>query len=146
MSVLCAGAQVRSPCLKFPRGRSHDASPMQTLRLRAIQRPSRTDELLRALARKLPNLHACARPIEERSQLPSQLQRLATEATKSGRSWSAWTDGYRLWFFTAEISLALSRERGCTVLQLDAYGEKGELQDSGYWVLGRDGAWRRCVV
>jgi hypothetical protein len=116
---------------------------MQTLRLRAIQQPSHTEGLLASLVPQFPGVHPCARPLVEHSLLPSVLQRLARQATQTGHSWGAWTDGFHIWFFTAESSLALSRERGCPVLHVRAYRDNADLGDSSYWVLGRDGTWRR---
>jgi hypothetical protein len=43
------------------------------------------------------------------------------------------------------MSLALSRERGAPVLQVNRYEESGELKDAGSWMTDHDGTWRRCA-
>ena len=43
------------------------------------------------------------------------------QASGKERAWTYWTDGLRIWLFTAEMSLPLSRERGAPVLAANAY-------------------------
>jgi hypothetical protein len=76
--------------------------------------------------------------------LSSTLQRIVIQATKNEREWSSWTDNHRVWLFTAEMSLPLSRERGLPVLQVDWYGEHGNTTKSGSWVCNRGEQWQRC--
>jgi hypothetical protein len=118
---------------------------METMRLRAIQHPSRVGELLDSFASSGAALPDRSRRIFERSELPVVLQRVVVQAARTEREWGAWTDEYRTWLFTAEMSLALSRERGTPVLDVSAYGEDGALLESGSWVADRQGQWRRCA-
>jgi hypothetical protein len=118
---------------------------METMRLRAIQHPSRVGELLDAFASNAVGLPERSRKVLDRSELPAVLQRVVLEATKREREWCAWTDEHRIWLFTAEMSLALSRERGTPVLDVSAYGEGGQLVGSGSWVADRRGEWHRCA-
>jgi hypothetical protein len=66
------------------------------------------------------------------------------QAIKLGRSWSCWTQGYRAWLFTAEMSMELSRERGAPVLQVNLYGDDGSLRESATLMNGPSGKWQRC--
>jgi hypothetical protein len=118
---------------------------METMRLRAIQHPSRVGELLDSFASNAVALPDGGRRIFGPSELPAVLQRVVLQAQKTEREWRAWTDEHRIWLFTAEMSLALSRERGNPVLDVNAYGEGGELTESGSWVTDRQGRWRRCA-
>jgi hypothetical protein len=85
-----------------------------------------------------------SRKLPDRSELSSALQRIVIQAKLKEQVWSSWTDGHRVWLFTAEMSLPLSRERGLPVLQVSWYGEHGEATKSGSWVCDREGKWRRC--
>ena len=85
--------------------------------------------------------------ITDRSDLPSALQKLAIKAVKDEGTWRAWLahDGVR--FFVSEMSLELSRERGCAALKVHYYDEQGQLQTYSQWVQLADGAtWQRCTV
>jgi hypothetical protein len=119
---------------------------MDTERLRTIQQPSSVEALLESFVSCVDMLPEGARKLRERSDLPSVLQRLALNAKKNDKAWAAWTDDRRTWFFAAEMSMALSRERGRPVLQVDAYGDDGQLLDSGCWLAVRDGEWKRCAT
>lgn len=117
---------------------------METMRLRTIQQPSQLDALLESFVRSRGQVPADAHRVLDRSELPGALQRVAIRARKSGHAWAAWGDGPRLWFFTAEMSLDLSRERGQPVLQVTAHAEDGQIVESGPWVRVRDGQWQRA--
>ena len=118
---------------------------METMRLRAIQKPSRVGELLDSFGSSAPGLPEQVHRIYEPFDLPAVLQRTVREATAQEREWCAWTDDHRIWLFTAEMSLALSRERGSPVLDINAYGEDGKLTGSGSYVCDRQGRWQRCA-
>lgn len=47
--------------------------------------------------------------------------------------------------FTAEMSVALSRERGAPVLELHAYSEYAELLEAGFWAQDKQGNRQRCA-
>jgi hypothetical protein len=51
----------------------------------------------------------------------------------------------RTWLFTGEMSLDASRERRATVLNINVYGEDGNLQEAGSWKPHHDGNWQRCA-
>ncbi len=118
---------------------------METMRLRAIQMPSRVEELLDSFISSSTIVPSGSRKIRRGSDLPVVLQDLVVQSTKADREWSCWTDDHRIWLFTAEMSLDLSRERGCPVLQVNSYAEDGVLIESGSWLSDRDGKWRRCA-
>lgn len=119
---------------------------MQTMKLRAIQQPSRLETILESLVTSQNWVPPEARPIADRSELPSALQKLVIKVAKSDGAWRAWTsyDGVRL--FIAEMSLELSRERGCPVLNVSYYTDAGRLQLYSLWVQLADGAWRQCTL
>jgi hypothetical protein len=118
---------------------------METKRLRTIQEPSQMEALLESFVCSVDLLPDGARKLLGRNELSSVLQRVAIHARKNDKAWGAWTDNHRTWLFVAEMSLALSRERGRPVLQIDEYGEDGELKDSACWLCVRDGEWKRCA-
>lgn len=118
---------------------------MDTKKLRTIQQPSGVEALLDSFVWGVDVLPDGARKIRDRSALPGVLQRLAINAQKKQKVWGAWTDDHRTWFFAADMSLPLSRERGRPVLQVDAYTEHGDLTESACWLAVRDGEWRRCA-
>lgn len=120
---------------------------MQTMKLRTLQQPNRLALLLDSLVTSQTWVPAGAPPVIDRSDLPSSVQKLAIKAVKDGGTWRAWLghDGVR--FFVAEMSLELSRERGCAALKVRYYNEQGQLQMYSQWVQLGDGAtWQRCTV
>jgi hypothetical protein len=118
---------------------------METVRLRFIQEPSRVERLLEAFASSTYGLPEESYQIRDRSVLASVLQQLVIEAIGRQRAWCCWTDDHRIWLFTAELSLPLSRKRDAPVLQVNSYAESGELTDAGFWVSEREGGWRLCA-
>ena len=120
---------------------------MQTMKLRTLQQPTRLALLLDSLVMSQIWVLAGALQVTDRSDLPSALQKLAIKAVKDGGTWCAWLghDGVR--FFVSEMSLELSRERGCAALKVRYYNEQGQLQMYSQWVRLADGAtWQRCTV
>lgn len=119
---------------------------MQTMKLFAYQQPSRVEMLLDSLAYAQHLVPSGAHPMVERSDLPSVLQRLVFQAGKSERVWRAWTRDDHIWFFIAEMSLDLSRERGCPALKVWRHNEKGAMQEWRLWVNLKDGSWQQCAL
>ena len=119
---------------------------MHTVSLRALQHPSHVDELLTELVQSVDELiPEGAYQILDQSSLPTALRRLARYALHTGHSWACWVDDNgRAWLFLAEMSLTLSRESGVPVLQVDQYGEDGQIRDTGKWIAAGDGKWQRC--
>lgn len=119
---------------------------MQTTRLYAYQRPSRVQALLESLVQARELLPDGARKISERSELPSALQKIVFQSQGNGHVWSAWTDEDRIWFFSAEMSLAPSRERGCPALHVSLHREDGRIRECRLWVCLNDGSWQQCAT
>jgi hypothetical protein len=120
---------------------------VDTARLSALQRqPSQVDTLLESFVLSRSHIPVGTWRIFERSDLPGSLQRVAIRAQKVQHTWGAWTDDRHLWFYTAEMSLPLSRERGQPVLQINSYNEEGQIEESALWVSIRDGRWERCWI
>ena len=69
-----------------------------------------------------------------RSELPSALQKLVRKTERCNGAWQSWSSQHRIQLLVAEISLALSRERGSAVLQVHNYNEQGELQEYSTWM------------
>lgn len=118
---------------------------MHTVSLRALQHPSHVDELLTELVQSVDELiPEGAYQILDQASVPSALHRLIRYALHTGRSWACWVDDSgHAWLFLAEMSLALSRERGVPVLQVDQYAEDGQVREQGRWISTCDG-WQRC--
>jgi hypothetical protein len=115
----------------------------ETLRLRKLQQPSHIERLLENLVSHAGLVPSGAYPVRDLESVPSELRSIAIQARQHGRAWSCWEQNFYSWMFTAEMSLALSRERGRPVLQVDVHDDKG-FRDSGLWMADRDGKWSRC--
>lgn len=117
---------------------------MQTMKLAALQAPSRVQTLLESLmqARLTPG---GARRITDRYELPSSLQKIVIKCRSAEKAWNAWTDDYVTCLFTAEMSLARSRERGCATLHVGRYDMNGRMREWQIWVMLNDGTWQRCA-
>jgi hypothetical protein len=118
---------------------------METERLRKIQQPSRVDRLLELFVAGAKRVPHSAYQIRNPSALSETLQKVVRRAKSGHKAWGAWTDDHATWLFTAEMSLALSRERGTPVLEIHAYSEHGELQETGFWAHDKQGIWQRCA-
>lgn len=118
---------------------------MQTMRLAALQAPSRIQTLLESLllARLMPD---GARRITDRHELPSSLQKIVIKGCDAEKAWIAWTDEYVICLFTAEMSLELSRERGCATLNVGRYDMSGKMREWQIWAMLNDGTWQRCAA
>jgi hypothetical protein len=116
---------------------------METKRLRKLQEPSQVERLLESLISRTSLVPGGAYQIRDPDSVPKELRKLATRETQKGKVWSCWAHSFRTWLFTGEMSLALSRERGTPVLQVDVYDYEG-LKDSSPWTPDRSGTWCRC--
>lgn len=120
---------------------------MDTTRLRTLDNPRQTlVHLEGCLAAGGPPLPAGARRVRGTSELPSALRRHAEAKLGSAGVWVAWADERRTWFFTAEQSLALSRERKQPVMSVREYDERGELLEAAFWVLTSLDGWKRLAL
>ena len=118
---------------------------METARLRSIQHPRRSKELLASFALRDGVIPVQARRVTSPRQLTPSLRRLADMCRSAEHVWIAFSGDHRIWFFTATPSLELSRERGRPVLEIRSYDEYGELLESACWVRTRDEEWVRCA-
>jgi hypothetical protein len=110
---------------------------LETKKLRMLTETGRLEALLESLVRSLGFLPENAERLTDRARLPDPLQRIAENA--EGKAWCAWQDGGRLWFYSAEMSLSQSREKGKAVLRVTSYSPEGEIVDSGWWM--RSKSW-----
>ncbi len=93
---------------------------METIKLRRLQQPSDVEKLLGAYVWDSGLLPNDAHQIRDRAELSKELRRILGLAIGTGQAWSCWAHNLHTWLFTAEISVALSRERGAPVLQASA--------------------------
>ena len=118
---------------------------METLRLSKLQQsPSHIRRLLEALVVRAKLVPEDSYQVRLKSAIPKELRGIAELAAKDGRVWACWAYGFRAWLFTAEMPLALSRERGTPVMQVEIYDEGG-VRNSGLWMPNQDGTWQRCA-
>jgi hypothetical protein len=118
---------------------------VETLRLSKLQQsPSHIKRLLEALVVRAKLVPKHAYQVRLLSAMPKELARAAQAAVKEGRAWVCWAHGARAWLFIAEMQLAMSRERGTPVMQIEVYDQEG-VKDSGLWMPNRDGTWQRCT-
>lgn len=115
---------------------------METMRLRAIQHPSRVERLLVAFALRSGLMPPEAYMVRDPSAMPAVFQAIIFQAVYKDRAWCCWKHDAQLWLLTGDMPLELSREHGAPVLNVQLYGEDGTMKDSGSWV-GRDGTWCR---
>jgi hypothetical protein len=118
---------------------------METRRMRAIQEPSRVERLLEALVANGGLWPKDSHQLRDPSTLAPQLKAVVAQAAQQGRVWTCWANSYETSLFTAEMSLAQSRERGAPVLLVNRYDEKGELSEAASWVSDPHGKWRRLT-
>jgi len=119
---------------------------MHTMRLRTLQQPSLSESLLDSLATTQNWVPSGAALVTHRSELPSALQKLAVRVVKGEGAWRAWNNRDGVRFFVAEMSMALSRERGRPALKVRHYDDQGQLQQYGVWVLLPSDGWQRCAI
>ncbi len=124
---------------------ARECRSVETLRLRRIQHPAEVERLLESYILRADILPKDAIRIRTAPSVPRGLRGLVMQAVKLGRTWSCWTQGSRMWLFTAEMYLALSRERGAPVLQVNVYGGDGSLRESAALTTDQNGEWCRCA-
>jgi hypothetical protein len=118
---------------------------LETVRLKKMRQPSHVERVLERLVTQASLVPADAYQLRNSEGLPRALQRVLLETAPNDGVWTCWSDGFRIWLFTGEMSLPLSRERGAPVLTVSKYSEQGYLQEVGQWTVDREGSWRRCA-
>jgi len=120
---------------------------MQTTKLRVLQQPTQLTLLLDSLVMSQSWVPKGALQVADRSELPSALQKLAIKTKKDEGTWQAWLFDDGVQFFSSEMSLDMSRERGCAALNVRCYNEQGRLQQYSQWIkLADGGRWQRCTL
>ena len=120
---------------------------MQTTKLRFLQQPTQLTLLLDSLMKSQNWVPKGALQVADRSELPSALQKLAIKTNKDEGTWQAWSFDDGVQFFSSEMSMDMSRERGCAALNVHCYNERGRLKHYSQWIqLADGGRWQRCTV
>ena len=117
---------------------------METMRLRAIQQPGNAGALLDSFIRAAGNLPRDSRELSRARELTPTLEKVAQRSLEDGYVWRAYTDDRAMWLWDCEVSLARSRERGLTVVEVRRYDESGAVEESGTWVRIEKNSWQRC--
>jgi hypothetical protein len=117
---------------------------METLRLRRIQEPASVEKLLTDFVARSELIPRNCYEIRDLAELSPPLQRLVSQEIERGRPWACRANALSTWLFTCEMLIAASRERGTPVLEVSLYGDTGELQESGSWLLDPHDNWQRC--
>ena len=124
-------------------GRALECLHMETVRLRAIQQPSRVERLLVAFALRSGIVNPDGYMLRDQRAVPAALQGVIFQAMREERAWCAWKDDSRVSLLICEMLLEPSRERGSPVLNVQLYDEGGELKDDAWWLVDHEGEWRR---
>ena len=123
---------------------AEEAASDATARLQKLQRPpSHVERLLDGLVAQARLVPEGACQTRDLTSVPKDLRRIAKLAAMSGCAWACWMYRSHAWLVAGEMLIPQSRERGVPVLQVDVYGEDNP-QDSGLWMIARDGKWSRC--
>jgi hypothetical protein len=118
---------------------------MHTLVLKQLQQPTQVERLLHEVVKGVGMVPANAHLIRDHDSVSAAFRRTILQATNLRQTWASWADEHEhVWLFVAEMPLALSRERGTPVLQVDVYREDGEMHETGRWV-NSEGKWSRCA-
>jgi hypothetical protein len=122
-------------------GRTDD---MQIVRLWCrVHRISKVGELLESYISQSDVVPRGSYPLHQPDSVPAEVRRVLALAIKAGQTWSCRAHGRHVWLFTCTVSAPLSRECGAPVLQVNLYGEHGELRDCGSWMPDQQGKWHR---
>lgn len=121
-------------------------TPVDTSKIFAFRHPSQSILLLESLVSSWGRLPKHARRVNERSDLPFVLQRIAIRAAKEKAHWAAWAAAPSIWFFTAQVTLLPSGAMRCPALKVTGYDEKGRPTVSGTWANMPRRGWRRCAL
>jgi hypothetical protein len=117
---------------------------MDTMRLRTIQVPDRTYELLESFAKDHLRVDDDARRPAHLDDLPAQLRRHVGEGANQQYLWFAWEDIDRIYLITGALALDLARERGRPVLEIRRYDHDGTLLEDSTWMRVASGRWEKC--
>ena len=119
---------------------------METIRLRAIQKPSHCEHLVEACVRgrRMVPSGAVRTTLSELS-IPLRVLAQRNSLGDSSTAWLAWSEGDAMWFVAGTTSLEMSRERGRPVLQLLVYDQEGALDEALTCVQTAANTWERCA-
>lgn len=120
---------------------------MQMVRLWCrVYRTSKVGELLESYISQSDVVPRGSYQLHEPDSVPLDARRVLTHAVKQGQTWSCWAHGGHVWLFTCNMAGLLSRQCGAPVLEVNLYGEHGELRDCGTWMPDQQGKWCRSAV
>lgn len=119
---------------------------METLRMRALTQPVKTERLLEAFVTRAGILPKNAYRIRDPDALPLAQQRVMFNAAQEGRIWIAWGRGHCTWLFTCQESASFSRNSEVAVLRVNIYDKEGRLMEAGAWTAHPEGKWERSAA
>src|SRR5262245_23098919 len=117
---------------------------METQRLKSIQVPDRTLDLLESFAYVKMGFRPGAYRLESLKDLPPQFRRHVGSGPNQQYAWFAWRIEDHTYLVTGAMSLERSRERGRPVLEVRSYDADGLLDEFAAWMRTAGGKWERC--
>jgi hypothetical protein len=119
---------------------------MDTMRLRAIQQPSRVEALLESFAASGCLIPPDAQPLLDFDCLPRELPHLIRRSGDAVHACRVWSDDRPVWLLLGERSLPLPRERGRPVPCISQYDEEARMPEAPIWLRSRADRWDRRRV
>ena len=118
---------------------------VDTTKILSFRHASQAELLLESLIRDRLRAGSTAHIVTDRSALPAALQRVLIAAGRSGKAWSAWSDGRSTCGYTGEMLAARLNGVKCAVLRVTSYDHRGRLLSQRTWARSSDGSWQSCV-
>ena len=117
---------------------------METQRLKTIQVPDQTLEMLESFAVAVLGVPPEAYRVKRLAELPPQLRRHIGTKADQQYIWFAWSIGEQTSLLTGALEFEQSRERGRPVLEVRSYDADGRLEEAAAWIRNGPTDWVRC--
>lgn len=118
---------------------------VDTTKILNFRHASQAELLLESLIRDRLRAGSPDHVVTDRSALPAALQRVLIQAGRSGKVWSAWSDGRSTCGYTGEMLAARVNGVKCAVLRVTSHDQRGRLISQRTWARSADGNWQTCV-
>lgn len=119
---------------------------LDTTKILSFRHPSQASVLLESLLHSLDWLPENARRVQDRSELPSVLQRIAIRGARQQEKWLAWQRNSAIYFFTVKVTPPPAGVVRPPALRVSAYNERGSVTGCGVWANSPGKGWQRCVL